>query len=52
MRRGADVAKYKGWSFEAYDPGTKSSLGDNTACIGCHELQADNDYLFSDRSGF
>ena len=37
-----------GWSFEAYDPITKSRHDQDTAaCVGCHTLQASNDYLFA-----
>ena len=51
MRRGADRAKNKGWEFAVYDPATKTA-GDNTACLGCHSLQEDNDFLFGDRTTY
>ncbi len=38
-----------GWAFQAFDPTTRQQLTrDATACVGCHTLQADADYLFSD----
>ncbi|MEZ4266698.1 MAG: cytochrome P460 family protein [Myxococcota bacterium] len=40
-----------GWSFQAFDPTTRQQLTrDSTACVGCHTLQADADYLFSEPS--
>jgi hypothetical protein len=40
-----------GWTFQAFDPTTRQQLTrDATACVGCHTLQADADYLFSERS--
>ncbi len=49
MRRGADEAN-AGWSFTVYDPKTKKELEDGaSACVGCHTLQIDNDYLFTAR---
>ncbi len=52
MRRGADTTKYKGWEFSGFDPKTKASKGELSACIGCHELQEDNDFLFTERAKF
>ncbi|MCB9730495.1 MAG: cytochrome P460 family protein [Deltaproteobacteria bacterium] len=50
MRR-TGTGEAGGWSFQAFDPTTRQLLGkDSTACVGCHTLQADSDYLFSDRS--
>lgn len=40
-----------GWAFQVFDPTTHQQLTrDATACVGCHTLQADADYLFSERS--
>jgi hypothetical protein len=40
-----------GWEFSAFDPTTRQKVAhDATACVGCHTLQADSDYLFSERS--
>lgn len=52
MTRGADTSKNKGWSFTAFDPATKASIEDTASCTGCHSLQEDNDFLFTDRSKF
>jgi|GEM_PF-1752221 len=52
MRRGADASKDKGWTFAGYDPTTKEAKGEVSACKGCHSLQEDNDWLFTDRSKF
>jgi hypothetical protein len=52
MRRTADSTRNKGWTFAGYDPTTKASKGEETACTGCHSLQEDNDFLFSDKGAF
>ena len=40
-----------GWSFAKYDPKTHARMGrDETACIGCHTLRADHDYLFEPKA--
>ena len=49
MRRGAEEAN-AGWTFAVYDPKTKQELeGGASACVGCHTLRIDNDYLFTPR---
>ena len=52
MRRGSDSSTDGGWSFAGYDPQTRQAKGEIVACKGCHSLQEDNDFLFSDRSAF
>ena len=50
MRRtgAAEDADTGGWSFAAFDPKSKSRYGQDTAaCIGCHLLQKDDDWVFA-----
>lgn len=47
MRRTGSPS-HNGWSFLAFDPKTRQRADvDVAACVGCHTLQAANDYLFT-----
>lgn len=47
MKREAAEGPNNGWVFKAFDPNTKKAVGDATACLGCHSLQAENNFVFS-----
>ena len=48
MRRTAG-AENNGWEFLAFDPTTRQRV-QSSQCVGCHVIQEDNDYMFSNRA--
>lgn len=42
-----------GWTFMAFDADSMElKEGMSTSCVACHQLQAENDYLFGERSSY